>query len=234
MRRSRPQNLIAAAALAPILALPAVAHAKIVANPLCPDNTAFFDPTLPPSIDLPPGFTASVFASGLNAPTGIAFVGDASSFQVYVLESGHGLPSQCNDQSAFGGGDFDPNNPFTPDIKVYNQNGRLIRNNLGKPTSSGGFQPEGPAVDIGFVRGFSGGRLFATDSNQATHAHNGTNNSSRIVTVNPTNGTVTPFITGLPTGDHPTEQLAFKGGWIYWSAVDRPTAGSSVSTTAAV
>jgi hypothetical protein len=105
----------------------------------------------------------------------------------------------CNDQSAFGGGDFDPNNPFTPDIKVYNQNERLIRNNLGKPTSSGGFQPEGPAVDVGFVRGFSGGRLFATDSNQATHAHNGPNNSSRIVTVNPTNGTVTPFITGLPT-----------------------------------
>ena len=30
-------------------------------------------------------------------------------------------------------------------------------------------------------------------------------------------GVVTPFITNLPTGDHPTEQLAFKGGWIYWS-----------------
>jgi hypothetical protein len=30
-------------------------------------------------------------------------------------------------------------------------------------------------------------------------------------------GRVTPFITGLPTGDHPSEQLAFKGGWIYWS-----------------
>jgi hypothetical protein len=28
---------------------------------------------------------------------------------------------------------------------------------------------------------------------------------------------VTPFITNLPTGDHPTEQLAFKGGFIYWS-----------------
>ena len=27
---------------------------------------------------------------------------------------------------------------------------------------------------------------------------------------------VTPFITNS-TGDHPTEQLAFKGGWIYWS-----------------
>jgi hypothetical protein len=30
-------------------------------------------------------------------------------------------------------------------------------------------------------------------------------------------GQVTAFITGLPTGDHPTEQLAFKDGWIYWS-----------------
>src|SRR5215470_13228646 len=55
----------------------------------------------------------------------------------------------------------------------------------------------------------------ATDSNQATHG-GGQNSSSRIVIVNQ-QGTVTPFITGLPTGDHPTEQLAFKGGWIYWS-----------------
>ena len=30
-------------------------------------------------------------------------------------------------------------------------------------------------------------------------------------------GTVTPFITGLPTGDHPSEQLAFKGNWIHWT-----------------
>jgi hypothetical protein len=194
------------------------AAVPVKVNPLCPDNTAFFDPTMPPSINLPKGFTASVFAAGLNFPTGIAFVGNASGFQVYVLESGHGLPSPCNDQSAFGSGDFDQTNPFTPDIKVYNQNGRLIRNNLGKPVAPGiGFQPEGPAVDIGFVRGFDGGRLFATDSNQATHAHNGQNNSSRIVTVNPTSGQVTPFITNLPTGDHPTEQLAFKDGWIYWS-----------------
>jgi hypothetical protein len=66
------------------------------------------------------------------------------------------------------------------------------------------------------VNGFSGGRLFATDSNQSTHG-GGQNNSSRIVTVNPMTGQVTPFITDLPTGDHPTEQLAFKGGWIYWS-----------------
>jgi len=180
------------------------------------DNTAFFDPTLPPSINLPPGFTASVFAKGLNMPTGIAFLGNASSFQVFVLESGHGLPSACNDESVQSGGTFATNNPFTPDILVFNQNGTKIRGPLGKPTASGGFQPSGPAVDIAFAQGLSGGRLFATDSNQATHA-GGQNNSSRIVTVNPMTGVVTPFITDLPTGDHPSEQLAFKGGWIYWS-----------------
>ena len=80
----------------------------------------------------------------------------------------------------------------------------------------GGFQPSGPAVDIGFEHGFQGGRLFATDSNQATHTGSAAN-SSRIVTVDPMTGTVTPFITGLPTGDHPTEQLEFDSNWIYWS-----------------
>jgi hypothetical protein len=162
------------------------------------------------------GLQSIGFASGLNAPTGIAFLGNPQRFEVYVLESGHGLPSVCNDQSAFGSGDFDPNNPFTPDILVFNQNGNLIRKNLGKPTATGGLQPEGPAVDIAFEYGLKGGRLFATDSNQSLRT-TGNNNSSRIVIVNPMTGTVAPFITGLPTGDHPTEQLAFKGGWIYWS-----------------
>jgi hypothetical protein len=151
-------------------------------------------------------------------PTAIAFLGNASSFQVFVLESGHGLPSVCNDETLWPGGEFDINNPFTPDILVFNQNGTKIRGPLGKPTSSGGgFQPSGPAIDIAFVNGLSGGTLFATDSNQSTHQHNGNDNSSRISTVNPMTGVVTPFITNLPTGDHPTEQLAFKGGWIYWS-----------------
>jgi hypothetical protein len=216
-------SVTVACSFAPLLALPGPSWASTtVANPTplpqCMDNTAFFDPTLPPSINLPPGFKASVFAMGLNMPTGIAFLGNATSFQVFVLESGHGLPSACNDESAQSGGTFATNNPFTPDILVFNQNGRKIRGPLGKPTASGGgFQPSGPAVDIGFAQGLSGGRLFATDSNQSTHQHNGNNNSSRIVTVNPMTGVVTPFITDLPTGDHPTEQLAFKGGWIYWS-----------------
>src|SRR5215510_1271588 len=207
---------------APLLALPTVTEAQTVSNPStapdCMNNTAFYNPTLPPSINLPPGFTASVFAKNLNMPTGIAFLGNATNFQVYVLESGHGLPSVCNDEMAWPGGPFDINNPFTPDILVFNRKGTLIRGPLGKPTSSGGgFQPAGPAIDIAFVNGFSGGRLFATDSNQSTHGGVPPNNSSRIVTVNPMTGQVTPFITSLPTGDHPTEQLAFKDGWIYWS-----------------
>ena len=222
MRRNRLQ-IVAALAFAPLLALPKVAGAQTVSNPStapdCMNNTAFFNPKLPPSINLPPGFTASVFASGLNAPTGIAFLGNASSFQVFVLESGHGIPSVCNDEMAWPGGPFDINNPFTPDILVFNQSGNLVRGPLGKPTSSGGgFQPSGPAIDIAFVNGLSGGLLFATDSNQSTHTHNGQNNSSRIVIVDRMTGAVTPFIINLPTGDHPTEQLAFRGdGFVYWS-----------------
>src|SRR5215471_199157 len=221
MQLKLSRSLAAWSAVLPLLALPTVTEAQIVANPStapdCMNNTAFFKPTLPPSINLSPGFTASVFAAGLNAPTGIAFVGNANHFQVFVLESGHGLPSLCNDETAWPGGEFATNNPFTPDILVFNQN--CFRGPLGKPTSGGGgFQPSGPAIDIAFVNGFAGGRLFATDSNQSTHQHNGQNNSSRIITVNPTTGVVNPFITNLPTGDHPTEQLAFRGdGWIYWS-----------------
>jgi 2-hydroxychromene-2-carboxylate isomerase len=49
-------------------------------------------------------------------------VGDASNFQVYVLESGHGIPSLCNGESAWPGGTFATNNPFTPDVLVFNKN----------------------------------------------------------------------------------------------------------------
>ncbi len=223
MQLKRLHFLIAAGALAALGASPRVATAQVVSNPStapdCMNNTAFFNPNLPPSINLPQGFTASVFAAGLNAPTGIAFLGNANNFQVFVLESGHGLPSVCNDETAWPGGEFATNNPFTPDVLVFNRNGKLIRGPLGKPTpDGGGFQPSGPAIDIAFVNGLSGGPLFATDSNQSTHQHNGNNNSSRISTMNPMTGVVTPFITNLPTGDHPTEQLAFRGdGWIYWS-----------------
>src|SRR5262249_12621740 len=197
--------------------VPVAAQAATVSNPNCPVEKVLFDPGSGQDIVVPPGFSVSRFASGLNFPTGIAFRSAGAGFEVYVLESGHGLPSRCNEQGAWPGGVFDPANPFTPDILVCDQNGNKIRGPLGKPTSTnGGFQPAGPAIDIAFENGVSGGRLFATDSNQATHAA-GQNNSSRIVTVDPIMGAVTPFITGLPTGDHPTEQLAFQGNWVYWS-----------------
>src|SRR5262245_1368219 len=84
-----------------------IAAAQPVRNPStapeCMHHTAFINPTLPPSIDLPAGFKASVFVAGLNMPTGIAFLGGANSFQVYILESGHGLPSVCNDETAWPG-----------------------------------------------------------------------------------------------------------------------------------
>ena len=214
-RFARPLGLRFTFAAAIFLTLPAFAVAATVANPICPNNTALFNPDTGSDIMLPAGFKVSVFATGLNFPTGIAFLGHGQGFDVFVLESGHGLPSVCNEQGSFGSGAFDPKNPFTPDILVFNQSGTLLRT-LGKPTATDGFQAAGPAVDIACEKGFSGGRLFATDSNQATHAQ-GQNNSSRIVTVDPMTGHVTPFITGLPTGDHPTEQLAFKGEWIYWS-----------------
>lgn len=213
---SFPKGALFGLALLPML--PGFAAAAVVDNPICPTETANFAPGNGQDITVPAGFQVSVFASGLNFPTGIAFFGDANRFKVYVLESGHGLPSRCNEQGSFGTGDFDPGNPFTPDILVYDQNGTRIGEPIGKPNAAGtGFQPAGPAVDLAFEHGFSGGTLFATDSNQATHAHNGQNNSSRIVTVNLQSGTVSPFISQLPTGDHPTEQLAFKDGWIYWS-----------------
>ena len=221
MRLKRSLTLTGALGIAPFLMSPIAAQAATVANPLCPAETAFFAPDQGSNIVVPKGFKVSVFASGLNAPTGIAFLGNKNNFQVFVLESGHGLPSRCNDETTVGGSAA--TNPFTPDILVFDKNGKKIAGPLGKPTdptsATGGtnvFQPHGPAIDIAFERGLQGGRLFATDSNQSTHTGTAAN-SSRIVIVDPTTGAVTPFITGLPTGDHPTEQLAFGGGWIYWS-----------------
>jgi glucose/arabinose dehydrogenase len=189
-----------------------------VTNPVCPVETVPFDPGNGEDIVVPQGFTVSVFAKGLNMPTGIAFLGSRGHFKVFVLESGHGLPSICNDETSVKvGGENSATNPFTPDILVFDEAGHKIAGPLAKPTAPGiGLQPHGPAIDIAFEHGFQGGRMFATDSNQATHG-GGQNNSSRIVIVDPETGQVTPFITGLPTGDHPTEQLAFKDQFIYWS-----------------
>src|SRR5215831_5326626 len=110
------RNLSSIFALASLVTLPHFAAAATVANPLCAVETANFAPGNGEDITVPAGFTVSVFASGLNMPTGIAFLGNANHFTVFVLESGHGLPSRCNEQESFGTGALDPTNPFTPDI----------------------------------------------------------------------------------------------------------------------
>ncbi len=204
-----------------LLSVPTLEAAALstAGNPLCPNEDVFYNPENGEDIVVPPGFKVSVFAKGLNFPTAVAFRGNGTRFEVFVLESGHGLPSRCNDEtSSTLGGEFSAANPFTPDILVFNESGTRIRPPLAKPTATGGgLLPHGPAIDIAFENGFGGGRLFATDSNQAIRAVGAQNNSSRIVIVNPETGQVTPFITGLPTGDHPAEQITFRDGWIYWS-----------------
>src|SRR5215471_7563812 len=151
-------SLITLGLVGPGLIAPRLATAATVHNPLCPAETAIFAPGNGEDITVPAGFTVSVFASGLNMPTGIAFLGNANHFTVYVLESGHGLPSRCNEQSLWAG--TAATNPFTPDILVFDQNGNKIGGPLGKPgVVASAFQPAGPAVDIAFERGFQGGRL---------------------------------------------------------------------------
>ena len=110
-------------------------------------------------------------------------------------------------------------NPFTLDILIFDQDGKKVAGPLGKPTpSGGGFQSDGPAIGLSFEHGRRGGTLYATDSNQGVRGAPGKgNNTSRIVTVNLASGAVTPVIKGLPTGDHPTEQILVKDGWLYWS-----------------
>ena len=228
MRLIKYPILTAAVVFAPVLVQPKMASAQIVKNPLCVAETAIYAPGHAQDIVVPSGFRVSVFASGLNMPTGIAFLGNKSNFKVYVLESGHGVPSRCNDQTKIGSGNFDPTNPLTPDVLVFDRFGNKIGGPLFKPTASGGgFQPAGPAVDIAFENGFAGGRLFATDSNQSTDTPGGNINSSRVVILDLATGTVKPFISGLPTGDHPSEQLAFKDGWVYWSQGSTTNSGVS-------
>ena len=220
-RVDRFSRLVLIVALPLLLTLPNLVTAATVANPLCSAETVSFNPDNGQDIVVPSGFKVSVFVAGLNAPTAVAFRGNAKKFEVFVLESGHGLPSICNDEITFQTAFPHSLNPFTPDILVFNQSGTKIAGPLGKPANvnaptSGTFQAHGPAIDIAFEKGFEGGRLFASDSNQSLRT-SGNNNSSRIVAVNPETGLVTPFITGLPTGDHPAEQITFKDDHIYWS-----------------
>jgi glucose/arabinose dehydrogenase len=205
--------------LAGIVAAPLAVLAD-VSNPVCPVESVFYNPGSGEDIVVPPGFKVEVFAKDLNFPTDIAFVGNRNNFRAVVLESGTGLPSRCNDNTLVPGvGKFDANNPFTSDILVFDSAGHRVAGPLAKATATGsGLQPDGPAIGLSFERGTEGGTLFATDSNQSLRGNpGGQNNSSRVVSIDLQSGLVTPVITGLPTGDHPTEQILVKDGWLYWS-----------------
>ena len=80
--------------LVSLMALPNLAGAATVTNPLCPTEMANFAPGHGQDITVPDGFTVSVFASGLNMPTGIAFLGNAN---VLSLSSNAcPRPAQCS------------------------------------------------------------------------------------------------------------------------------------------
>src|SRR5256712_11473516 len=163
--KQKISSIAVALALAGLAAAPLAAWAQTKSNPLCPGEDVFFNPGNGENIVVPSGFEVSVFKSGLNFPTAVAFRGDRHRFEVFVLESGHGLPSRCNDEtSPLVGGELSATNPFTPDILVVDESGNRIRGPLAKPTTSGvGLQPHGPAIDIAFENGFEGGRPFAPD-----------------------------------------------------------------------
>jgi len=204
-------------------------------NPNCPVETVFYDPGNGEDIIVPKGYKVSVFAKDLNFPTGLAFRGSKGRFEVLVVESGKGLPSgfneatDCNSNNkATVGGPTSPTNPFTPDLSIFDQGGRCIAGRadyggcqsgpIGKPNASGrpSYQKDGPALGLAFEHGLSGGTLFAADSNQGVRgaASGGGNNTSRIATIDLGANAVNPFINGLPTGDHPTELIVVKDGYI--------------------
>lgn len=190
---------------------------KTATNELCPQEDVFFDPGNGEDILVPSGYKVEAFATGLNFPTNIAFRNTGNGFEVFITEAGHSLTSKCNNEDNYPG--TVDNNPFLADIVVLNQTGKVNRV-LGKTTDiAKKAEPQflhSPSIGVAFENGFSG-RLLASDSRQGVLGAQGPKNSSRIVEVDPDQGTVTELITGLPTGDHPTEQITFKDGFIYWS-----------------
>ena len=171
-RKVRLLSYVSAGVLASMILV--AANAATVANPnpvnpQCAANTAQFAPANGQGINVPAGFNVRVFAPGLNMPTGIAFRSAGAGFEVFVPESGHGLPSACNDNRQC-------RRTLRHEQSLHTRHPR-IRSEWEPQTedcqanSSGGrLAAGGPAIDIAFERGLQGGRLFATDSNQATHA----------------------------------------------------------------
>jgi hypothetical protein len=103
MNRSMRLALFVLGAVISIVALlPVIAHAQTRTNQTagCEGNTVNYNPGNGEDIVVPKGYKVERFSKiDLNFPTGIAFLGNKDNFQVLVLESGHGLPSRCNDRT---------------------------------------------------------------------------------------------------------------------------------------
>src|SRR3954468_6198956 len=98
-------------ALAGMAAVPAAAWSQTKSNPVCPNETAFYNPGNGEDIVVPKGYKVEVFAKGLNMPTDIAFVGNKDRFQVVVLESGTRPPRPSNNKNkGTRGGEVAPHN----------------------------------------------------------------------------------------------------------------------------
>jgi hypothetical protein len=200
----------------------------------CPGEDVAYNPDAGQDVVLPRGYKIQAFATNLDFPTGLAFQRTGpgrGDFQVLVVESGSGLPGRCNDNTIPAwGGKLAAANPLTPDLLVLDRRGQAVRGPLFKPTSENpatntGYQPDGPAIGLALANGTSG-RLFASDSNQGVRGAPGTgNDTSRIVTADLATGRLSPFIAGLPTGDHPTEMLQAHNGFLYWSQGSATNAG---------
>src|SRR5207249_3857683 len=91
-------TLAASLLLAGTGAVPFAAYAD-KSNPVCPVESVFYDPGHGQDIVLPEGYKIEVFAKDLNFPTDVVFLGNKNNFKVFVLESGTGLPSRCNDNT---------------------------------------------------------------------------------------------------------------------------------------
>ena len=198
------------------------ADAQMVGNAACPGEDVFFNPSQGQDIFVPPGYKIEVFASGLNFPAGIAFKGNSNNFEVYVTESGTGLPGRCNGAEFFRdtAGVADSANPFLPQVRVLDDHGTTLRRLGRAPTVAAREGPaflHAPTIGIAFEHDFQGGKLLVSDSLQGVRGAQGPKNSSRIVQLDAKDGTLKQLIVNLPTGDHPTEQITVKDGMIYWS-----------------
>jgi|KBSSwiStaDraftv2_1062776.scaffolds.fasta_scaffold75101_3 glucose/arabinose dehydrogenase len=216
--------LVGVVALVALAGSATLIEAQTAGNAACPGEDVFFNPGSAQDIIVPAGYKVEVFAKGLNFPTNIAFLGDnPRRFQVFVTEAGTSLPGRCNGVEFYKAqtGVADSANPFLPQVRILDQTGQTI-GAIGRPTSVANRESpaflHAPTIGIAFEQGFRGGRLLVSDSRQGVRGALGPKNSSRIVQLDAEGKRpLLELITGLPTGDHPTEQITVNGGYVYWS-----------------